>query len=100
MPRPFVAPPPPQSNVVRYQDHIHSLSRSDKTAQRSLSQSTRVHVLRDKIEEPDAKALELLAQKLGAQVTSTPDAANVIVTVLRAPKRIAKHFGDADLNVF
>jgi len=37
---------------------------------------------------------------LGAQLTSTPDAANVIVTVLKAPKRIAKHFSDNDVNVF
>lgn len=94
---PFLAPSAP--DPVRYQDTIGSPSRSDKTAQRILSQSTRVYVLRDKLDESTAKQLELLGQQLGAQITSTPDAANVIVTVLKAPKRIVKHFKDEDVNV-
>ncbi|KAJ1570673.1 hypothetical protein NDA11_002624 [Ustilago hordei] len=97
----FLAPPqPPASEVVRYQDHIGSPSRSEKTIQRILSQSTRIHILHDKLDRQLAKELELRAQKLGAQVTSSPDAANVVITVLKAPKRVAKHFRDADLNVF
>lgn len=95
--------PPPRAassaQGVRYQDHIGSPSRSDKTAQRILSQSTRVHVLRDKIEPEYARELELLAQQLGAQVTSLPAPANVVVTVLKAPKRVLKHFNDGLVNV-
>lgn len=99
MPQPaFVPPQPPEA--IRYQDHLGSPSRSEKTIQRILSQSTRVHILRDKIDAASAKELELRLQNLGAQVTSTPDAANVVVTVLKAPKRIAKHFSDEDVNVF
>ncbi len=86
--------------TVRYQDHIGSLSRTDSRAARVLSQSTRVHVLRDKIDDEAATRLELTAQSLGAQITASPAAANVVVTILRAPKRIRKHFDDDDLNVF
>ncbi|TKY90824.1 hypothetical protein EX895_000822 [Sporisorium graminicola] len=95
--RTFAAPQRPQP--VRYQDHIGSLSRSEKTIQRVLSQSTRVHVLRDKMETPRAAELEALAQQLGAQVTSGPEAANVVVTVLKAPKRVLKWFADGEVNV-
>ncbi|SJX60649.1 related to DNA polymerase mu [Sporisorium reilianum f. sp. reilianum] len=84
---------------VRYQDHIGSLSRSEKTIQRVLSQSTRVHVLRDKLEPAQAQQWEAVAQQLGAQVTSRPEAANVVVTVLRAPKRVVKWFADGEVNV-
>ncbi len=86
--------------TVRYQDHIGSLSRTDSRAARVLSQSTRVHVLRDKLDDAAATRLELTAQSLGAQITTSPSAANVVVTTLRAPKRIRKHFQDDDLNVF
>lgn len=91
--------PPARPPPIRYQDAIGSLSRSEKTIQRVLSQSTRVHVLRDKIESQQAEQWEALAQQLGAQVTSSPQAANVVVTVLRAPKRVLKWFGDGEVNV-
>ncbi|PWZ01409.1 Nucleotidyltransferase [Testicularia cyperi] len=83
----------PTRGVV-YQDTIGSPARSDKTINRVLSQSTRVHILRDKLEEQQAEDLERLASSLGAQLTSNPQPANIIVTALKAPKRIAKHVGD------
>ncbi|SPO21200.1 related to DNA polymerase mu [Ustilago trichophora] len=91
-------PHQPQAGI-RYQNHIGAPSRSSKTPQRTLSQSTRIHILRDKLDEDQATRLELLAQQLGAQVTSDAEAANVVVTVLRAPKRILKCFGDGEANV-
>ena len=93
----FVAPLP--ASTVRYQDHIGSLSRSDKTPQRILSQSTRIHILRDKLDPRRVEELENLAQSLGAQVTTVAEAANVVVTVLKAPKRILKWFHDGEVNV-
>ncbi|KAJ9476570.1 POLXc domain-containing protein [Pseudozyma hubeiensis] len=96
----FRPPAPPTSSAgIRYQDTIGSLSRSEKTIQRILSQSTRIHVLRDKLEAGRVQELELLAQQLGAQVTTTVGAANVIVTSLRAPKRILKWVEDGEVNV-
>lgn len=98
MPKPtFVPPQPPQG--VKYQNRVGAPTRSDKTSQRILSQSTRIHILLDKISPEEATSLELLAQQLGAQVTSIPEAANVIVTVLKAPKRILRHFTDEGVNV-
>ncbi|EST06530.1 DNA polymerase beta, palm domain protein [Kalmanozyma brasiliensis GHG001] len=97
MSKPFVAPSAP--SAIRYQDHIGSLSRSDKTPQRVLSQSTRIHVLRDKLDASEVLRLELLAQLLGAQLTTTPVAANVIVTALKAPKRVLKWVPDGEVNV-
>lgn len=41
----------------------------------------------------------MLAQQLGAQVTTVPEAANVVVTVLKAPKRVLKWFEDGEVNV-
>nr|CDI51521.1 related to DNA polymerase mu [Melanopsichium pennsylvanicum 4] len=91
--------PPTQPTGVRYQNHIGAPTRSEKTPQRVLSQSIRIHVLRDKLDPNRATKLELLAHQLGAQVTSVPEAANMVVTVLKAPKRILKHFPDEEVNV-
>lgn len=85
--------------AIRYQDSIGSLSRSEKSVQRILSQSTRIHVLRDKLDERSVEELEASAQQLGAQLTTSAESANIVVTAIKAPKRILKWIPDGEANV-
>ncbi|PWN54047.1 Nucleotidyltransferase [Violaceomyces palustris] len=62
---------------------------------RVLSQSTRVFVVEDKLVHPVREIQELVI-KLGAQISGTSEAANVIVTSIRAPKRLLKHISRED----
>ncbi|EPQ29018.1 uncharacterized protein PFL1_03308 [Pseudozyma flocculosa PF-1] len=86
----------PSLAPLTFQDRIGVPLHATRHSSRVLSQSTRIHILNDKLTDDQARQLGHLVVHLGGQLTSTPSAANIIITALTAPKRIAKHIHPDD----
>lgn len=63
---------------------------------RILSHASRIFIIREKLTQSEILRISDLARALGAIVCEAREDANILVTELRAPKRIEKHTSEKE----
>ncbi len=96
---PFRPPHPPSSSPACGIKITSARSHVPKRPRNASSRNPPASISSGQLDPDEIHRLELLAQRLGAQVTTKPEVSNVVVTVLKAPKRIVKWFADGEVNV-